>query len=147
MIARVRCRTCQEIGRFDVGDAVSTVEEAQAKLDASHIQMCPFGHHTELSDLHFEVLEIEAGSALTLDEWKAQMAERGYDVWTTDELRRTEIRIESFAFGMPMATVRGKDFWLNFTTAPDGDRYYYAHRGLYAGAIGEAEPRAVPAEP
>jgi hypothetical protein len=147
MIAKVRCGTCGAVGRLDVGDAVTTVEEAQAKVDASHIQMCPFGHHTELHDLHFEVLEIEAGAAPSLDEWKAQMAGRGYDVWTTEELRRTEIEITGFAFGFPMATVRGRDFWLNFGTAPDGDRYYYAPRGSYAEAIGQAEPQAVPAEP
>ncbi len=144
MIAKVRCKTCGDVGRFDVGDAVTTVEEAQAKLDAAHIQECPFGHHVELADIRYEVVGIEAGSAPTLDEWKAAMVARGHDLWTTDELRQTEIEITGFAFGFPMATVRGQDFWLNFTTAPDGDRYYYAPTGAYAEAVGETEARTVP---
>jgi len=68
------------------------------------------------------------------------MVARGYDLWTTDELRQTQIRIESFAFGMPLAKLRGQDFWLDFTTAPDGDRYYYAPAGVYAEAVGRVTP-------
>ena len=120
-----------------MGEDIPTVEDAQAKLDSAHIQSCPFGHHTELGDIHCEVLELAEGQAPTLDEWRASMAARGFDLWTTDELRATEIRIESFAFGMPMAKLRGQDFWLDFVTAPNGDRYYHAPAGAYAEAVGQ----------
>ena len=141
MIARVRCETCGEIGRFDVGPDVATIEQAQAKVDDSKIESCPFGHHVELSPIRYTVLEVEEGQALTLDEWKAQMIAKGYDLWTTEELRHTEIEIEAFALGFPMAKVRGRDFWLDFTTAPNGDRHYYAPSGAYAEAVGATEPQ------
>ncbi len=133
MIARARCRKCGEVGRFDVGD-VATAAEAQGKLDSAHIRSCPFGHHVEMADILYEVLELQDGSAPTMDEWKAEMVAKGLDLWTTDELRQTEITIETFAFGMPMAKLRGEDFWLDFTTAPNGERYWYAPVGAYAEA-------------
>lgn len=139
MIARVRCAKCGATGKFDVGDGVATVEEAQARLDSVRITSCPFGHHIELSPIGYIVLEIEAGQAPTEEEWLATMrAER--DVWSTDELAKTEIRIESFAFGMPMAKVRGRDFPLDFVTSPEGHRYYWAPRGAYERAIAEPTP-------
>ena len=144
MIARVRCETCGEIGRFDVGADVATIEQAQAKVDDSKIESCSFGHHVELSPIRYTVLEVE-GQAPTLDEWKVKMAERGYDLWTTEELRETEIEIEAFALGFPMAKVRGRDFHLDFTTAPDGDRYYFAPKGAYAEAVGETKRQDVTA--
>jgi len=143
MIARSRCRTCREVGRFDVGD-VATVDEAQAKLDAAHIQSCPFGHHVELSDIGYEVLELQDGAAPTMDVWRADMVGRGYDLWTTEQLRKTEIKIESFALGLPLARVRGQEFTLDFVTAPNGERYWYAAAGAYAEAIGEAATQATP---
>ena len=137
MIARARCSRCGEVGRFDVGPDVTTVEEAQAKLDSARIESCPFGHHTELSPIRFEVLELQDGAAPTMDEWRASMLARGLDMWTTDELRATEIRITGFALGFPMAEVRGREFMLDFVTAPNGDRYYHAPAGEYAEAIGQ----------
>ena len=145
MIARVRCETCKETGRFDVGPDVATIEQAQAKVDAAGIETCPFGHHVELSPIGYTVLEVEEGQALTLHEWKVKIAERGYDLWTTEELRETEIEIEAFALGFPMAKVRGRDFHLDFTTAPDGDRYYFAPKGAYAEAVGETKRQDVTA--
>ena len=144
MIARARCSRCGEVGRFDVGD-VTTVEAAQAKLDAAHIQNCPFGHHIELFDIRYEVVGLDEGQAPTLDEWRAQMVARGYDLWTTQELETTEIRITGFALGFPMAEVRGWEFVLDFVTAPNGDRYYVAPVGAYAEAIGETEPQTTEA--
>lgn len=134
MIARARCGKCGEIGKFDVG-AVTTVEGAQARLDASHIQSCPFGHHIELSDIRFEVIDLEEGQAPSDDEWLTNMRETR-DLWTTDELRLTEIRITGFAFGFPMAEVRGNDFWLGMMTSPEGHRFYFAETGAYAEAVG-----------
>jgi len=137
MIARARCDKCGEIGRFDVGDDVATVEDAQRKVDGATLESCPFGHHMELSPIHYEVVGLEAGAAPTLDEWKASMVGKGYDIWTTDELRATEIRITGFTMGFPMAEVRGREFILDFSTAPNGDRYYYAEAGAYARAVGQ----------
>ena len=134
MIARARCRTCGEVGRVEVGPDVATVEEAQTKLDSAHIQSCPFGHHVELADIRYEVLELQDGSAPTMDEWKSEMVAKGYELWTTDQLRQTEVVIESFAFGLPVARVRGQEFVLDFTTAPNGERYWYAAAGAYAEA-------------
>jgi hypothetical protein len=133
MLARARCRECGEVGQFDVG-GVATVEEAQARLDGARISQCPFGHHIELEPIRYDVVGIEDGHAPTLDEWKAEMVARGYDLWTTSELYATEIEITGFAFGCPIARVRGQDFRLDFATAPDGDRYYYAIAGTYAEA-------------
>jgi len=139
MIARVRCGKCGETGKFDVGEEVTSVEQAQAKLDAVRITSCPFGHHVELSPIAYTVLGVEEGHALTDEEWLAQMqAER--DLWTTDELAETEITIQSFAFGMPLATVRGQDFWLDMTTSPEGRRYYWSPRRAYERAIAESTP-------
>jgi len=140
MIAKVRCTQCGSPGKFDVGD-VATVEAAQAKLKAARIGSCPFGHHVELSPIQYEVLELEAGAAPTLEEWRAAVVAQGYDLWTTRELEATEIRITGFALGFPMAEVRGREFTLDFVTAPDGDRYYTAPAGAYAKAIGEADER------
>lgn len=136
MIARARCSRCGETGRFDVGE-VTTVEGAQAKLDGAGIESCPFGHHVEMSPIRYEVIELEGGQAPALEEWRAQMIGRGYDLWTTPELERSEIRIKGFAFGFPMAEVRGRDFHLDYTTSPDGDRYYYALAGAYAEAVAQ----------
>ena len=136
MIARTRCCRCGEVGRFDVGD-VTTVEGAQAKLDAAGIESCPFGHHVEMSPISYEVIELLAGTAPTLEEWRAEMVAKGHDLWTTEELRQTEIRITGFALGFPLAEVRGRDFHLDYTTSPDGDRYYYAPAGAYAEAVGQ----------
>lgn len=134
MIARVRCGKCGQIGKFDLGDGVASVEEAQTKLDAVKITSCPFGNHMEMSPIRYTVLEIEAGQALTDEEWLAAMrADR--DLWSTDELRQTEIVIQSFAFGMPMATVRGEGFWLDMMTSPEGHRYYYAPKDAYELAV------------
>jgi hypothetical protein len=147
MLARAQCTQCGEVGRFDVGADVTTVEDAQRALDEAKLESCPFGHHIELAAIRYVVLSLEDGQALTLDEWKAAMVAKGYDTWTTEELRATEIRIESFAFGMPMAKLRGEDFWLDFVTAPNGDRYYYSPRGAYAEAIAEAaEPATQPTQ-
>jgi len=144
MIARARCCRCGEVGRFDVGPDVATVDDAQAKLDSAHIQSCPFGHHVEMADIRYEVLELQDGSAPTMDEWRASMVAKGYDLWTTDQLRATEITIESFAFGLPVAKVRGRALPLDFATAPNGERYWYAPAGAYAEAIGEAATQATP---
>jgi len=135
------------VGRFDVGPDVATVDDAQAKLDSAHIQSCPFGHHVEMADIRYEVLELQDGSAPAMDEWRASMVAKGYELWSTDELRATEIRIESFAFGMPLAKLRGRDFALDFVTAPNGERYWYALAGAYAEAIGEAATQATPSSP
>lgn len=137
MIARARCGRCGEIGKFDVGPDVATIEQAQARLDAARIESCPFGHHVEMSPIRYEVIELEAGAAPTLDEWRAEMVGKGYDLWSTDELRATEIRITGFALGFPLAEVRGREFTLDFVTAPDGGRYYYAPTGAYAEAVGQ----------
>ena len=142
MIARVRCEKCGATGKFDLGDAVVTAEQAQAKLDAVKITSCPFGNHIEFSSIAYTVLEIEVGQAPTDEEWLATMrADR--DLWSTDELRGTEIRIESFAFGLPMATVRGEDFWLDMMTSPEGHRYYWAAKGAYERALAEPAPITV----
>ena len=139
MIARVRCEKCGETGKFDVGDGVATVEQAQTKLDSAKITSCPFGNHMEFSAIAYTVLEVEEGHALTDEEWLGEMrAER--DLWTTDELAETEITIQSFAFGMPLATVRGQDFWLDMTTSPEGRRYYWSPRGAYERALAEPTP-------
>ena len=136
MIARVRCDKCGMSGKFDIGGEVASVEQAQAKLDSVTITSCPFGHHIEFSSIAYTVLEIETGQAPTDEEWLATMrADR--HLWTTDELRQTEIVIESFAYGMPMATVNGQDFWLDMMTSPEGHRYYYAPRGAYEQAIAD----------
>ena len=80
MIARARCCRCGEVGRFDVGPDVATVDDAQAKLDSAHIQSCPFGHHVEMADIRYEVLELQDGAAPTMDEWREQMVAKGYAV-------------------------------------------------------------------
>lgn len=59
----------------------------------------------------------------------------GYDLWTTEELRETESEIVAFAFGDPVAMVRGRAFWLRSATLLVGRRYYYAHAGDYERAI------------
>ena len=142
MIARVRCGKCGTTGKFDLGDAVVTAEQAQTKLDAVKITNCPFGNHIEFSAIPYTVLEIEEGQAPTDVEWLATMrAEQ--DLWSTDELRLTEIRIESFAYGVPLATVRGEDFWLDMMTSPEGHRYYYAPKGAYERALAEPAPITV----
>ncbi len=138
MIAKVRCIKCGENGRFDVGSDVTTVEQAQAKVDADKRESCPFGKHVELQPIEYEVLEVVEGEALTLDEWKAEMIGKGYDLWTTEELTESEIEITSFAYGMPFANVRGEDFHIDFTSAPDNQRFYYARAGSYAKAIDAA---------
>jgi len=143
MIARVRCSKCGELGKFDVGD-VATVEAAQAKLDAAGIESCPFSNHIELSPITYTVLELVEGQAPSEEEWLAQMRE-DRDIWDTEALRQTEIRITGFALGFPMAEVRGSDFWLGMTTSPRGHRYFYAPKGAYAKAIGETEPQTTEA--
>ena len=130
MIANVRCMKCLEEGKFDVGD-VADIDAAKAAVAASTMSHCPFGRHMEMSPIKFEVLSVEDGAAPTLEEWLAEKSEK-YDLWTTRELGDTEIEITSFAMGMPMAKVRGENFWLNFQTAPTGDRYYYAPKGKLA---------------
>ena len=134
MIATVRCRKCGEIGKFDVGDA-STIGEAQSRMDGYTGEHCPFGRHMELSPIRYEVIGLEDGAAPTDGEWAARMRAGGYDLWTTDELRGTEIEITAFAFGDPVAMVRGRVFWLRSATSPGGHRYYYSHAGDYDRAI------------
>ena len=106
------------------------------------IESCPFGNHIELSPIEYEVLELTEGQAPTMDGWRVEMTAKGYDLWTTDELRATEIEITGFAMGFPLAKVRGQDFWLDSVTAPDGDRYYYSTRGDFGEAVGETHDRA-----
>lgn len=133
MIAVVRCGKCGGAGKFDIGD-ITTIEDAQAKIDSAALTSCPFGNHVELSPIAYVVLDIEEGRALTDEEWLARMrVDR--DMWTTEQLRRSEIRIEGFAFGFPIATVRGTDFPLDAVTSPEGHRYYGASRGAYARAV------------
>jgi len=142
MIAKARCNKCGATGKFDMGDDIITVEQAQTKLNSVHIQSCPFGHHMELSDLHYTVIEMEPGHALSDEQWLATMrADR--DLWTTDQLQGTEIRIESFALGLPLATVRGQDFWLDMMTSPEGHRHYYAPKGAYELALAGRKPTTV----
>lgn len=139
MIARVRCGKCGMTGKFDVGDEVATVEQAQTKLASVKITSCLFGHHIELSAIPYTVLSVEEGQAPTEEEWLATMrVDR--DVWSTDQLGQSEIVIESFAFGLPMATVRGDDFWLDVITSPEGHRYYWSPKGAYERAVAEPTP-------
>ena len=53
----------------------------------------------------------------------------------TDGLLVPEIEITGFAMGFPIAKVRGREFVLDFVTAPDGERYYHAPAGAYARAV------------
>lgn len=76
--------------------------------------------------------------APTDEEWLERMrVDR--DLWTTEQLRETEIHIEAFAFGLPIATVRGRDFALEMTTSPEGHRHYWAAKGAYERALAEDE--------
>jgi len=133
MIARVICKTCGAEGKIDIGYR-ETMEAAQKYIRGLCIQSCPWGHHIKMGFIEYEVTGIEEGSALSEEEFIADMKAKGYDLWTTEQLAETEIEITGFSFGFPLAKVRGQEFTLDFTSAPTGGRYYYCRAGAYASA-------------
>ena len=136
MIAIVQCKKCGDQGKVDVGD-VTTVEQAQALVD-QHMSSCPWGHHIELGRVKFTVLSLDEGSAPTDEEWLATQREKGYILWTTDELRSTPIEITGFSFGYPSANIGGKSVNLDFAESPSRKRYYYLDAAEYELLTGTA---------
>ena len=138
MIANVKCLTCGETGKFDCGPDVKTIEEAQAKIDAAHVQNCPFGKHVELSDIQYEVLSMEEGEAPTDEAVIAEMESEGYLCWTSTADTPEGIVVTSFAFGCPIAECPAgkKDFWMDFRSLPSGRRLWYCRKDDYEERMG-----------
>jgi len=138
MIANVKCLKCGETGKFDVGSDVKTVEEAQAKIDAAHVQNCPFGKHVELSDIGYEVVSLEEGEAPTDEAVIAEMESKGHLCWDSTANTPAGIEVVSFAFGCPIAECpKGKkDFWMDFMSLPSGKRLWYCRKDDYEQRMG-----------
>jgi hypothetical protein len=123
--------TCNKCGNqcwFEIGDA--TREQVAAMMDKP-MGECPCnGHHVELGnmsryiELDWDTLR-EGERPLTTDEFRAQLVEKGYTTFTTEELRANQIEITGFAFGLPMAKRNGAAINLDFASAPDGTRIYF----------------------
>ena len=114
MIARARCRKWGEVGRFDGGD-VATAAEAQGKLDSAHIRSCPFGHHVEMADILYEVLE-PGRFGPDYGRVAEQMAPAA-TTWTTTNCGDGAVRS---AFGLP-GEVRGRVRWTSY--GPQRERH------------------------
>jgi hypothetical protein len=137
MIANVRCLKCGATGKFDVGNKVSTIEEAQALLNGAHIQSCPFGNHIELSDIKYTAESLEEGEAGTDEDALAKLESKGHVCWTdTAKLREDGVEITSFAYGFPMANIGGQNLNLDFTSLPSGKRVWYCSADEYAKLTG-----------
>jgi hypothetical protein len=144
MIAKVRCLKCNELGQFDCGPDVTTVDQAVKSITNAHIQMCPFGHHVELADIEYEVIEMVEGKAPTDEAVIAEMEAKGYLCWDNTGDTPKGIEVKSFAMGFPIADCGGKpDFWMDFQTLPSGKRLWYCRKDDYEARMG---PLAVPAE-
>lgn len=140
MIANVKCLKCGETGKFDVGPDVKTVEDAAAKIVASHVQNCPFGRHVELSDIQYEVLSLEDGEAPSDESVIAEMESKGYLCWDNTANTPAGIEVTSFAMGFPIASCGGKpDFWMDFKTLPSGKRLWYCRKDDYDERMGVNE--------
>jgi len=138
MIAKVRCLKCGDIGSFDVGPDVKTVEEAQARIDATSIQSCPFGRHVELSDIGYEALSLEEGDAPTDESVIAEREAKGYLCWDNTANTPAGILVTGFVMGYPIANCGGKpDFFLNFLTLPSGKRLWYCRKDDYENRMGK----------
>ena len=137
MIAKVICHKCGEDGKFDVGPDVTTVEDAQVKVDSAHIQSCPFGNHVELSDIKYTVTEMIEGEAPSDEAVIAEMEAKGYLTWTDTKDTPKGIEVTSFAYGCPIASCGGKpDFWMDFKSLPSGKRLWYCRKDDYEGRMG-----------
>jgi len=88
---------------------------------------CP-GHHVELdSPLNYWILgDIIEGSIQSESDWLDSMKKNGRILYSNDDVREL-FTCNGFSYGIFCGKEKstGKDIMLDFSTSPDGNRYYY----------------------
>jgi hypothetical protein len=92
-------------------------------------EICP-GHHVELCPARDYLIfgDLEMGSAMTEDQWLADMKVRGYKLISNDELQKS-YACTGFTAGLFVGYLKNdpkkEKVVLDFTRSPAGHRYYF----------------------
>ena len=138
MYVKAKCKTCGEEGFLNLGDAITTMDEAKQFLANYKGSQCPFRNHFEISGVKFELVseatleELQEMGVVTTDEaFIAKLKANGDDVFTTDELYTLDLKVDGFGGGAMIGHIEstGEKVVLEFTQTPSGKRVYFIESG------------------